>query len=160
MVGGVEGSGKRKEGGSLCVEGGERKIPLRWMYATNFLLLLPRHYCWRLFDAGGEMSRSFFFQWGDDARARGVLCRVMAARVKDAARRRIGRRWDVALQQDPLLASFRICDWDRGEQRLGVRHERLAVEVFGRCELDDFAQVHHGDTIGDVLDDREVVRDE
>ena len=36
----------------------------------------------------------------------------------------------------------------RGEQRLGVRG------------LDDGAEIHHGDAVGDVLDHREVVRDE
>ena len=33
-------------------------------------------------------------------------------------------------------------------------------EIRRRRELDDLAEVHHGDAVGDVLDDREVVRDE
>ena len=53
-----------------------------------------------------------------------------------------------------------IGDGHGREQRLRVRHERLAIQIGGRRELDDLAEVHHGDAVGDVLDDREIVRDE
>ena len=70
---------------------GERKIPFRWMYATGGLLLLPADGRWRLLDAVDEMSRLFLFEWRDDLRAGGILRGMMAARMEDAAGRRIGR---------------------------------------------------------------------
>ncbi len=36
----------------------------------------------------------------------------------------------------------------------------LRVDLRRRCPLDDLAEVHHGDVIGDVAHDGEVVRDE
>ena len=37
---------------------------------------------------------------------------------------------------------------------------RVVVEVVGRRDLDDLAEVHHRDPVADVAHDREVVRDE
>ena len=37
---------------------------------------------------------------------------------------------------------------------------RVPVDVFGRTDLDDVPPRHHGNAVGDVTDDREVVRDE
>ena len=36
----------------------------------------------------------------------------------------------------------------------------MPVDLLGRTDLDDVAPRHHGDAVGDVADDREVVRDE
>ena len=49
---------------------------------------------------------------------------------------------------------------DRREQRDRVRVERVVVEVVGGRELHDLAEVHDRDPVGDVPDDRQVVRDE
>ena len=38
--------------------------------------------------------------------------------------------------------------------------ERVDVEVVRRSDLDDLAEVHHRDAVGDVADDGEIVRDE
>ena len=38
--------------------------------------------------------------------------------------------------------------------------DRTRVEVVDGGDLDDDAEVHHGDAVGDVADDAEVVRDE
>ena len=38
--------------------------------------------------------------------------------------------------------------------------QRVLVELLGRRDLDDRAEVHHRDPVGDVPDDREIVRDE
>ena len=46
------------------------------------------------------------------------------------------------------------------EQRLRVRVHRRVVDLVARPDLDDLAEVHDGDAVGDVADDREVVRDE
>ena len=49
---------------------------------------------------------------------------------------------------------------DRVEQRPGVRVLRPRQHLVGRAGLDDPPEVHHGDAVGDVLDDRQVVGDE
>jgi hypothetical protein len=38
--------------------------------------------------------------------------------------------------------------------------DRVVINLIGRAYLDDIAQVHHGDAVRDVPDDRQVVRDE
>ena len=54
----------------------------------------------------------------------------------------------------------RVGDGDRGQQGDRVRVQRVLVEVVGRCDLDDLAEVHHGDPVGDVPHDCQVVGDE
>ena len=48
----------------------------------------------------------------------------------------------------------------RREQRLGVRVVRPVEDDLGRAELHQPAQVEHGDPVGEVAHDAEVVRDE
>src|SRR5207302_1392904 len=69
-------------------------------------------------------------------------------------------RRDVAGEYDTRLLRTRFRNRNGRQQCLGVRHQRLAIEVVARRQLDDPAQVHHRDTVGDVLDDREIVGDE
>ncbi len=45
-------------------------------------------------------------------------------------------------------------------KRAGVGMSRLAIQGIAVGDLGDLAQVHHGDPVGDVLDHRQVVRDE
>ena len=49
---------------------------------------------------------------------------------------------------------------DGRQQRLGVRVVRSAEDGLGVADLHDPAEVHHGDPVGEVADDAEVVRDE
>ena len=49
---------------------------------------------------------------------------------------------------------------DRGHQALGVGVPGAGVEALLVGDLDDLAEVHHRDPVGDVLHDAEVVRDE
>ena len=46
------------------------------------------------------------------------------------------------------------------EQRLRVGVARVREQLIGRRGLDDAAEIHHGDAVGDVLHHREIVRDE
>ena len=59
-----------------------------------------------------------------------------------------------------LPALARLLDRHRRQQRLRVRMRRLLVDLVLRPDLDDLAEVHDGDAVGDVADDRQVVRDE
>ena len=76
-----------------------------------------------------------------------------------AGRRRRGRR-DVALEHEARLPAARVRLGDRGQQRHRVRVARVAVELLDRADLDDLAEVHDADAVGEVLDDRQVVADE
>ena len=59
-----------------------------------------------------------------------------------------------------LPLDLRVGDRDRRQQRDRVRMERVVVQVVGRRDLHDLAEVHDRDPVGDVADDRQVVRDE
>ena len=84
------------------------------------------------------------------------------ARMEAAARRRVDRRWNIARKDDPFAAAFdgRVGDRNRREQRLGVGMQRVLRRALAIGQLDDLADVHHGDARRDVAHDREVVRDE
>ena len=85
---------------------------------------------------------------------------ILAARVELAARRRIARAGHVAGQQDALHFVVGVGAGHRREERLGVGVTRRGVELLGRRQLHDAAQIHHGDPVADVLHDREIMRDE
>ena len=38
--------------------------------------------------------------------------------------------------------------------------QRVRIQIVGRSELNDIAEVHNGDTVADVLDDVKVMRNE
>src|SRR5450759_5132478 len=80
--------------------------------------------------------------------------------VEAAAGRRVGRGWDVALQDDPLLAVARVRIRDRRQQGDGVRVARMSVDLIDGGQLRHHAQVHDPDPVADVLDDGQVVGDE
>ena len=46
------------------------------------------------------------------------------------------------------------------EQRAGVRVPGVVEQLLGRALLDDPAEVHHGDPVGDVPGEAEIVRDD
>ena len=75
-----------------------------------------------------------------------------APRVEPAARRRCGRRRDVALEDEALLAATRVGVRDRREEGDRVRVARIAVQLLDRAELDDPAEVHDPDPVAEVLD--------
>ena len=86
---------------------------------------------------------------------------VRTAIVKITARTlRVGRR-HVAFQYDTLALplDFRIGDRNGGKQRFRIRMERIRVEVFIAARLDDFSEIHDGNPVGNVFDDRQIVRD-
>ena len=74
----------------------------------------------------------------------------------------VDRARDVAPERDPFAAFqlVRVGQRDGGEQRLGVGCMGVLVQLLAAADLDDLAQVHHGDAVTDVADYRQVVRDE
>ena len=85
---------------------------------------------------------------------------VGAAGVEAAARRRIERARDLSLQHNPAALCPRFRHRDRGQQRAAVGMARFREQRVRRRRLDDLAEIHHGDAVGDVLDHGEIVRDE
>ena len=88
--------------------------------------------------------------------------RIGAAGTETAAGRGVHGAWHVAFEDDALAFVLYVGIGDRHgrEQGLGVRVERVVVQLVARRELDEDAEVHHPDAIGDVLDHGEVVGDE
>src|SRR5579863_7191736 len=46
------------------------------------------------------------------------------------------------------------------QQRLGVRMSWRGEDLLPRRRLDDLAEIHHGDAVSHVLDDRKIMADE
>ena len=85
---------------------------------------------------------------------------LRAARVELAACGRIARGRDAALKDDAVHLVIRIGHRDSREQRLGVGMQRMGKDLVRRGILDQIAEVHHADRVGDVLNNGEVMRDE
>ena len=108
--------------------------------------------------AGGDMTRRHFGErW---RRRRADRLGVAAARMEGTAGRRRRSARDLALEDDGFVLRGRIRPRDRGQQSLRIRMPWTCEEGFGRREFDDATDIHHGEPIGDVLDDAEIVRDE
>ena len=67
-----------------------------------------------------------------------------------------------AAQQDPssLVLPRRVRDGDGGEQGRGVGVGRTLVDLVCVALFDDLTEVHDGDVVAEVTDDRQVVGDE
>lgn len=89
------------------------------------------------------------------------LCRVRAAGMKPATRRRSNRSRDITRQTRRMGSSFdRFRIWDRREKRLCIWMQRIVINLFSRREFDQFAEVHHADTGRDVFDYSQSMRNE
>src|SRR5882757_1331386 len=74
--------------------------------------------------------------------------------------RRVDRARDLALKPQSLAFHAPLRDRRSREQRTRVGMPGIAEDALRRSDLDDAAQIHHRDTVGDVLDDLQVVADE
>src|SRR5262245_54120532 len=83
-----------------------------------------------------------------------------APRAETATRWRIDWIGRIALDRRFLRALARIHRWPRREQRPRVGMLRIAVDRLDRSQLDDLAEIHHQDTVTEILHDIEVVADE
>ena len=86
--------------------------------------------------------------------------RIRATRVEAAAGGKLDRTGHIAGKNDALAPGGRIRHRDRGEQRFGVRMQRIAEQLARRRDFDDPAEIHHGDPVADVLDHGQIMRDE
>src|SRR5580692_11194267 len=83
-----------------------------------------------------------------------------AAWMKMTAGRWIDRAWHVAGHAMFGPRQRRIGQWDGGEQRFGVRVQRVGEQRGLVSVFDDPSEIHHGDAVTDMLDHREVMRHE
>src|SRR5258708_24514091 len=85
---------------------------------------------------------------------------LWASRVEVAAGRPVDRAWDIALEDDPRPRRAGLRDRHRGQQGLRVGVPGRGENLTFVAQFDDLAEIHHGNPMGDVLDDREIVADE
>jgi hypothetical protein len=110
--------------------------------------------------AGDELARRLLLERRGDPTTH--VDRQRAPRVEGTPGGRLGGTRELAVEDDlrpPALAP-RVGNGDRAHERLGVGVQRPREQGIARRQLDDPAQVHHGDPVADVADDREVVGDE
>ena len=103
--------------------------------------------------AGGQVTRLLGRERRDLLHA--TLLGLRASGVEAAARRRVDRRRDVALEDHPLPLGGQVGVGHRyGREQRRHRVAWLAVEAAGVGQLDHLAEVHHRDPVGDVPDHR------
>ena len=108
---------------------------------------------WQATTRPGATSRS-------DGRLLGAARhRLRAARVEVATRRRIHRRRDLAADRHEAAVAP-VQPRHLVEQGLRVGMQRRREQRRGRRHLDDAAQVHHHDPVGQMAHDAQVVADE
>src|SRR5439155_13455397 len=93
-------------------------------------------------------------RWNRDAAG---IDRVGTARVeRTAGRRRYGAR-RFALDGRALMAPLRIGNRNRFEQSARIGMRRVPEDTVDGTLLDDAAQIHDGDAVADMFDDRQIV---
>ena len=80
--------------------------------------------------------------------------------MKPAAGGWVGGTRHIAGKHDPAPAAGRLDARNRREQGVGVGMQRRGVEVGRGSLLHDTPQIHHRHVVGDVLHDRQIMRDE
>ena len=83
-----------------------------------------------------------------------------AARAETAARWWRDRRWDLAFKDQSILGVVLLNLRHRRDQGHGVRVLWLGEDAIDRTNLNNLAEVHHGDAIREVADNVEVMADE
>ena len=87
--------------------------------------------------------------------------RINASGMEAAPRWRIDRRWDVALfDHADIERRIRIRRGTRTQKEFGVGMSGHVVERVGFCNFAEFAEVHDGDSVGNVFDNGKIVRNE
>ena len=85
---------------------------------------------------------------------------VGASGMESATARRIDRARHVALEDDRVADGSGLWHRHGREQSLGVGMPRRGEYLLSGPHLDDLAEIHDGDTMRHVLDDRQIVADE
>ena len=83
-----------------------------------------------------------------------------ATRIEWAARWRIERRGQLALEHDALTLALGVRHRRRRQKGARIGMLRIPEDVVARAIFNDAAEIHHHHVIGDMADDREIVADE
>ena len=88
--------------------------------------------------------------------------KLLATRAEPAAGRGIRGTRNIALQDDPPPCALlpRIRQRNGRKQRLSVRMRGHAEYLIDVSDLDDLAEIHHRNAVGDMPHDRQIVSDE
>ena len=85
---------------------------------------------------------------------------ITAAGMKFAAGRRLDRAWNIPFQNDCFTVVIQIRRRNRRKQCLRIWMGRMRIKLLCRSQLYHIAQIHHADTVADVLDNAQVMRNE
>ena len=85
---------------------------------------------------------------------------LRASGMKRTSLRDVGRTGDISGQDGATLLPTWLRDRNGRHQRLRIGMLRRCVESTAGCDFDDPAEIHHGDPIGNVFNDAEIVGDE
>ena len=85
---------------------------------------------------------------------------IETASVETTSARWIDGTGHIPGENDSLFFDGGVGTWHSREQRLGIGMGRIAIELTIRSHLNDLAEIHDGDTIANVLDDAQVMRDD
>ena len=77
--------------------------------------------------------------------------------MEAAAGGRIERARHLALQHDAAAFGLRLGHGNGRQQRAAIGMPGCGKQRVGGRGLDDAAEIHHGDAVGDVLHDRKIV---
>src|SRR5215207_5523928 len=88
--------------------------------------------------------------------------KFLAPRTETTTGWRIGRAWQVALQNDPAAGSLlaRVRQRDCREQRLSIRMGRNTEHPIHFSDFSDLAEIHDGDAVGNVPDHGQIMSNE
>ena len=79
---------------------------------------------------------------------------------KTASGRDVVRAGEISHQFMPVARLVGMRGWDRRQQRLRIGMCRRCEQTIRSCDLDNAAEIHDRNAIGDVAHDREIVRNE
>ena len=93
---------------------------------------------------------------------RAAVYRNFAARMKNTSTRRVHRAWDFAF--DDFVSPARFQRWIRNRHRFeecfGIRMQWIVEQFVCIRQFNHLAEIHHRDTVADMSDDAEIVRNE
>src|SRR5262245_33065295 len=89
-----------------------------------------------------------------------VLDRDRASGMERAARRWMQGAWHLAMKNNALALEVWRGQWNGGKKRAGVGMSRICKQRFAWSDLDNAAEMHHRNAIGDMLHHGEIVGNE
>ena len=80
--------------------------------------------------------------------------------IEPASFRYVSCALDVAVENDAWALDLRIWHWHCRQQRFCVWMRRVSIEFAYRRNFNNLAKIHNRNAIRDMLDDRQIMRNE